>query len=215
MQAWSEIEKARHHHTRQEYGTAKEHYEKAATMHKSLKQWSYLASNYSAWAQVENAEDLSRREQSEEALQAFEEAAKLFTETKKSLETKIREIENLDEKTMATNLIKASDLRREYCLGRIALEEAKILDKKGDHYSSSQKYDLAAQTFEKIAQELESEQDRKEFNLIISLSRAWQKMMMAEARASSTMYGEAAELFKQAKEYHTRPANKPTRPSQQ
>jgi len=171
MQAWSEIEKARHQHARQEYGTAKDHYEKAAIMHKSLKQWSYLAPNYSAWAQVENAEDLSRREQSEEALQAFEEAAKLFTETKKSLETKLREIENLDEKTMATSLIKASDQRRQYCLGRTALEEAKILDKKGDHYSSSQKYDSAAQTFEKIAQELESEQDRREFNLIISLSR--------------------------------------------
>jgi len=201
MQAWSEIEKAKHHHARQEYDMAKEHYEKASTMHKSLKQWSYLAPNYSAWAQVENAEDLSRREKSEEALQAFEEAAKLFSETKKSLETKLREIENLDEKTMATNLIKASDMRREYCLGRMALEEAKILDKKGDHYSSSQKYDSAAQTFEKITRELESEQDRKEFNLIISLSRAWQKMMMAEAKASSTMYGEAAELFKQAKEY--------------
>ena len=30
-------------------------------------------------------------------------------------------------------MIKASDLRREYCEGRVALEEAKILDKKGDH----------------------------------------------------------------------------------
>jgi tetratricopeptide (TPR) repeat protein len=38
MQAWSEIERARHHHSRQEYGLAEEHYEKAATLHKSLKQ---------------------------------------------------------------------------------------------------------------------------------------------------------------------------------
>jgi tetratricopeptide (TPR) repeat protein len=88
MQAWTEIEKARHHHDRQEYGLAKEHYEKAATMHKSLKQWNYLASNYSAWAQVETAEDLSRSEKSEEALQSFEEAAKLFAETRKVLEAK-------------------------------------------------------------------------------------------------------------------------------
>ena len=29
MQVWSEIEKARHHHMRQEYGLAKEHFEKA------------------------------------------------------------------------------------------------------------------------------------------------------------------------------------------
>ena len=53
MQAWTEIEKARHHHERQEYGLAKEHFEKAADLHKSLKRWSYLEPNYSAWAQVE------------------------------------------------------------------------------------------------------------------------------------------------------------------
>jgi len=200
MEAWNEIEKARHHHARQEYGMAKEQYEKAATMHKSLKQWGYLAPNYSAWAQVENAEDLSRREQSEEALQAFEEATKLFNETKKSLETKLREIENLDEKTMVTNLIKASDTRREYCLGRMALEEAKILDKKGDHYSSSQEYGAAAQIFEKIIQTMESEQEKKEFKLIATLSQAWQRMTRAEAEESPHLYLEASQLFEEAKD---------------
>jgi len=200
MEAWNEIEKARQHHTRQEYGLAIEHYEKAASVHKSLKKWSYLAPNYFAWAQVEKAEDLSRSEKSEEALQAFEEAAKLFTETKKSLEAKLGEIENLDEKTMATNLTKASDIRWEYCLGRMALEEAKILDRKGDHYSSSEKYASAAETFEKITQRLESQQNREEFRLMATLSRAWQKMTQAEAETSPTLYIEASQLFEEAKE---------------
>jgi len=200
MAAWSEIEKARHHHDRQEYGVAKEHYEKAATLHKSLKQWSYLAPNYSAWAQVENAEDLSRSEKSEEALQAFEEAARLLSETKKSLETKLREIENLDEKTMATNLTKASDIRREYCLGRMELEEAKILDKKGDHFSSSQKYGASAQIFEKIVQTMESEQEKREFKLIATLSKAWQRMTCGEAEESPQLYLEASQLFEEAKD---------------
>ncbi len=71
MEAWSEIEKARHHHERQEYGLAKKHFQNAANVHKSLKQWSYLAPNYSAWAEVENAEELSRKDQSEEALQSL------------------------------------------------------------------------------------------------------------------------------------------------
>jgi len=200
MAAWSEIEKARHHHDRQEYGLAKEHYEKAATMHKSLRQWSYLAPNYSAWAHVENAEDLSRSEKSEEALQAFEEAAKLFIETKKSLETRLGEIENPDEKTMATNLIRASDIRREYCSGRMALEEAKILDKKGDHSSSSRKYGEAAQIFEKIIQTMELEQEKKEFKLIATLSQAWQRMTRAEAEESPNLYLEASQLFEEAKD---------------
>jgi hypothetical protein len=200
MQAWTEIEKARHHHDRQEYGLAKEHYEKAALVHKSLRQWSYLAPNYFAWAQVENAEDLSRSEKSEEALQGFEEAAKLFAETKKALETKLGEIEDPDEKTMATKLIKGSDIRREYCLGRMELEEAKILDKKGDHFSSSQKYGSLAQTFERIIPAMESEREKKEFKLIATLSQAWQRMTRAEAEESPHLYLEASQLFEEAKD---------------
>ena len=201
MHAWSEIEKARHHHERQEYGMAEEHYEKAATLHKSLTQWSYLTPNYSAWAQVEKAEDLSRKEQSEDAIQAFEQAGRLFTEAKKSLQIQLGKIENEDEKQMTTNVLKATDLRGEYCTGRIALEEAKILDKKGDHHSSSKKYGSAAETFKQITQALESEQDKKEFQLIITLSQAWQKMMLAEARASPELYREASQLFEQASEH--------------
>ena len=200
MQAWSEIEKARDHHVRQEYSSAEENYEKAAQMHQSLRRWSYLAPNYAAWGQVENAEDLSRKEKSEGAIQSFKKAAELFNETKKALQTELSEIGNLDEKQMATNLIKATDLRREYCIGRIALEEAKILDKKGEHYSSSEKYGSATETFEKITRASESEQDRKELKLIATLSRAWQKMTRAEAEASPALYMEASQLFEEAKE---------------
>jgi hypothetical protein len=200
MQAWSEIEKARHHHERQEYGSAKEHFEKAANIHKSLKQWNYLAPNYSAWEQVENAEDLSRREQSEEAIKAFEQAASLFNETKNSLQTQLGKIKNLEEKQMATNMVKATDLRHDYCKARIAIEEAKILDKKGDHYSSSQKYASAVETFEKLSQSMESEQEQREIKFIVTLSQAWQKMTQAEAESSPTLYLEASQLFEEAKD---------------
>jgi hypothetical protein len=201
MQAWSEIEKARHHHARQEYGLAEEHFEKAATMHKSLKQWSYMAPNYSAWTQVERAEELSRKEQSEEAALAFQQAARLFEETKRSLQTELGDIEILDEKRVADNMIRATDLRYEYCVGRIALEEAKIFDKKGDHYSSSEKYDSASRMFEEITKALESEQDKKELKLITTLSQAWAKMTQAEAEESPKLYVEASQLFEQAKEF--------------
>jgi len=198
MQAWSEIERARHHHERQEYGFAKEHFEKAADLHKPLKRWSYLEPNYSAWARVEDAEELSRKERSEEAIKTFDCASKLFSETKKSVQVQLSKIEGNDEKQMATGIIKASGLRKEYCEARIALEEAKILDKKGDHFASSGKYDAAAEAFEKICQTLESEQERKEFRSIVNLSRAWQKMMLADATASPELYLEASALFEQA-----------------
>ncbi len=199
MQAWGEIEKARHHHGRQEYGNSKEFYERAADLHKSLKRWSFLASNYSAWARVENAEDLSRRENSEKAIRAFEEAAKLFLEGKKSIEAELGRIKSPDETQMATTLVKAADLRQEYCNARIILEEAKILDRKGDHYSSSEKYGQAAEIFEKTAGGLESDQSRQEFKLIITLSRAWQTITKAEASDSPELYLEASQLFEEAK----------------
>jgi tetratricopeptide (TPR) repeat protein len=207
MQAWSEIEKARHHHEQQEYGLAKEYFEKAAELHKPLKRWSYLEPNYSAWARVEDAEELSRKEQCEEAIKAFECASKLFLETKKSVQAQLSKIEDNDEKQMATGVIKTSGLRKEYCDARIALEEAKILDKKGDHFASSRKYGTAAETFQKICQTLESEEERKEFRSIISLSRAWEKMMLGDAKASPEMYSEASALFEQAsKESNTETA---------
>jgi hypothetical protein len=85
-------------------------------------------------------------------------------------------------------------------VGRIALENAKILDKKGDHYSSSEKYGAAAATFEKILHSIESEQDKREFRLILTLSRAWQKMTQAEAETSPTLYNDASQLFEEARE---------------
>ena len=201
MEAWSEIEKARHHHERQEYGSAREHFEKAADLHKPLKQWSYLASNYAAWAKLEQAEELSRGEQDEEARKSFEQTSGLFDETRKSIQSQLDKIENADEKRMATNMLKATETRHEYCKARIAVEEAKILDKKGDHYSSSEKYGSAAETFERISQRQDSEQEKREIQFIFTLSRAWQKMTMAEAEASPALYAEASVLFEQVREY--------------
>jgi tetratricopeptide (TPR) repeat protein len=201
MQAWIEIEKARYHHDRQEYGSAKEHFEKASELHESLKHWGYLGPNYSAWAQVENAEELSRKEEGEEAIKAFEQASKRFGESKRSLQTQLSVIEDIDEKQMVTSMIEASDLRREYCEARVAIEEAKILDKKGDHFASSGKYGLAAEAFENISVALTSDQERREFKLLITLSRAWQKMTLAESEASPGLYAEASQLFEEAKDF--------------
>ena len=201
MQAWSEIEKARESHSREEYEEAKEHYEKAASLHDSSESWKYLAQNYLAWAKLEEAEDLSRSEQGEEATEAFKEAANLFFKAKTSIKTEPKKIQDIGGKRMATELIKASDLRHEYCQGRIALEEAKLLDRRGDHISSSKKYTSAAKIFQEITETIEPESNRKELRPIIFLCQAWQKMVMAETKASPDLYREAAELFEQAHEH--------------
>ena len=201
MQAWNEIEKARDHHGRQEYDLAKEHFEKTANIHKSLKQWSYLAPNYAAWAQLEQAEELSRKEQTEEAIKAFANVVTMFIETKESLQTHLHNIEDFEEKQLATTMVKATEMRREYSVARVAIEEARLLDKRGDHHRSSEKYDLAAEKFEKISQTLELEPEKREMQFIMTLSRAWQKMTMAEAKSSPTLYVDASQLFEQAEDF--------------
>ena len=199
MQAWSEIEKARHHHKERKYGMAKEHYEKAAELHETTARWNYLSYNYLAWARLEEAEDLSRSEQTQEARDIFQQVVRLFEEAKESISTKLKTIEAGDERQIAEELVKASDVRREYCLGRVALEEARILDRQGDHLASSRRYGQATERFQKVIDAMEREPERKELKPIIYLCQAWQKMMMAEARASPILYGEATELFMQAK----------------
>jgi len=200
MEAWSEIEKAKHHHTRQEYDSARELYEKAASLHKSTKGWNFLTGNYSALAKVEEGENLSRKEQSQEAILAFQQAAEVFGATKITLQKELSKDGDMDRKRMTTSLLEGTDLRREYCSGRIGLEEAKLFYRKGDHYSSSEKYGHAAETFEKMAKTVDSEQDQREIKVIAILSRAWQKMSRAEDEESPQLYLEASELFQEAKD---------------
>lgn len=210
MQAWSDIEKAKHYHARGEYHQAKKHYEKAANLHGSSKSWKYLASNYLAWAQLEYGENLSRDEQTKEAIRQFQRAIELFQEAKSTLRVAADRAEKADEKDLAKRLIKASGIREEYCIGRIAVEKAKILDRQGDNAASSTEYGLAAKRFQKILNTIEHEssftnatitKDRRELMPIIYLCKAWQIMTKAEAEASPELYLEASQLFDKAKEH--------------
>jgi len=200
MKAWSEIERAKHAHNHEDYVTAEERYEEAAKLLQQAKLWSYLSSNFLAWAFLEQAEDLSRKESGMESIEAFRKANSLFKEAKGTLGVQLRRIENEDERDIVERLIKASDTRQTYCVGRVAVEEAKILDSQGDHVAGSEKYGLAAEMFNRIS-EAGSEQSRREIKPLTCLCLAWQKMLIAEAQASPEKYGEAAELFKEAKEH--------------
>jgi KaiC/GvpD/RAD55 family RecA-like ATPase len=175
VKAWSEIEKAKLGHSHEEYAVANQQYE-------SL---------------LEKAEDLSRKENCKESIGAFEEAIKFFGQSKRLLSVKLDGIQEADEKNLTRRLIAVSDAREQYSLGRIAVEEAKILDKQGDHATSSEKYGTAAAIFQTLLRAT-SEQIGSEAKPLFYLCKAWKKLTMAEARVSSPMYEEAADLFKLA-----------------
>ncbi len=201
MEAWSEIERAKLHHSKQEYGLAAEDYQKVAELHKTTKLWALFAPNYSALSELEKGENLSREVQCEVAVTAFEEAARLFEETRHSLQSTLGKIESDDEKKMAAELARAADWRHEYCKARMLIEEARVLGKKGEHDSSTTRYGEAARVLEKLSKNVVSEEDRREILLIMTLSKAWQVMECAEMKASSKLYVEAANLFDEAREF--------------
>ncbi len=197
MQAWSEFENAKLAHQKEQYEQSKIHYENAAHLLKATKRWSYLAISFAAWATLEQAEDLSKSEKSEDARQAFQLAAQQFNEAKSSLDEEAKKIENPEEKANAVELSKASEHRGEYSLARAELEEAIVHDKKGDRTTSAKKYSAVANKFEKLAEKFEEESDRKELLFQASLCRALEKMKLAEEKAEPDLYREAAELFTQ------------------
>jgi KaiC/GvpD/RAD55 family RecA-like ATPase len=201
MKAWSQIEQARYSHSIEEYNKAKEHYKKSAELHESTEHWSYLAPNYFAWASMEEAESLSRKEKTQQAKQRFREALQKFSHAKESIKQKLDEITTSEEKEMTKKLFEATELRRKYCRFRILLEEAKLLDREGKYLQSSRSYGKAAQEISAIVDKIDVEAERKELEYIAILCRAWEKMANAEETTSSESYLEAAALFESAKTY--------------
>ena len=200
MHAWSEIENAKLRHSQEKYSNSMTHYEKAAGYLNLSKAWKYLAPNFSAWAFLENAEDLSRREKGQEALEAFGQASDLFANAKSSLEHESKRMQRIDEKEEANELTRACDRRKEYCIARVSLEEAKIYEKEGENLLSGERYASAAKMFERLVESLETELDRREIMPMVYMCQAWQKMVLGEERVDASSYAEASELFLKAKE---------------
>jgi KaiC/GvpD/RAD55 family RecA-like ATPase len=201
LEAWSQIEQARYHHSLEDYQKSQQHYEKAARLHESTDFWSYLTPNYFAWAYMEEAEDLSRKENTKLAKQTFQKAYEQFSIAQESFKQKLEEIASPKEKEMTQKLFEASALRRKYCKARILMEEAKLLDREGKYLQSSKEYGEAAQNISVIVEKMDVEVERKELEYLAILCQAWEKMADAEEKISSKSYLEAAELFEQAKEY--------------
>jgi len=201
MKAWSEIERAKLAHEHEEYSAAMKHYDTIANLLRPSKLWNYLSTNFLAWSLLEQAEDLSRKENIIESREAFKRAAKLFEEAREAFEKEIEKIQNIDEKDKAIELSKASMRRKDYCLARVNVEEARMHDRKGNYAESAEEYDSAADTFEKTLELLELEADRKEIKTIACMCRAWEKMKMADRKDSAELYSEASELFLKAKEH--------------
>jgi KaiC/GvpD/RAD55 family RecA-like ATPase/tetratricopeptide (TPR) repeat protein len=201
MKAWSKIEKATLAHKQERYSDAVRYFQRVSSVLKRSKLWSYFAPNSMAWSLLERGEDLSRNEKTRESLKAFNKAAELFKRARRVFEKTISHIKSPDEKEKAIELSKACIRRTDYCLARERIEAAKIDDRNGKHVDSAIKYDSAAYILERMLESGENQTERREIAPLAYMVRAWQRMKMADARASPELYSQASQLFSEARKH--------------
>ncbi len=204
MDAWSLIEEARLHHSEEQYLLAAEDYTKAASTLQPTRTWGQLSKHYTACSFLEGGEALSRQERPDAALESFSEAVKTFRSAKSEIDNRLRENLGSQEKEELNTWRKVTDGRERLCQGRILLEEAKILDRKGEEEASAAKYGSAFEAFRGLMAEAEAEQSRRELETLSLFCQAWAKMKEAETRASPDLYAEAAESFTKVEKVATR-----------
>jgi hypothetical protein len=150
---------------------------------------------------LEQAEEQSRSDKSIDSIEAFKKAAEYFERAVQVFEEQTEKAQNPEEKENAIELREASVRRKGYCIARTNLEEARVHDRKGNHAESADKYASAATILEEMYQTTTTETDRKEAESVALMCRAWQKMKLADGRASPELYRSASEIFLKAKEH--------------
>jgi len=195
MDAWSSIGEARSQHQEEHYSTASENYAKAADILKATKARSHLSKHYEACTLLEKGEAYSSEENPEASIESFKTAVDAFRKAKTGLENMLAQDPAPQEKQDQQKWVEITRSRERYCLGRAELEEARILDKKGDEEGSSARYRSASQRFEELAAEAQTDQARWELETLALSCHAWAEMKEAESGASPELYAEAADLF--------------------
>ncbi len=204
MDAWSQIENARLEHDEEHYPEAAKNYAKASGLLQETRTWGPLSSHYNACSLLERGEALSREEKQEASIEAFSAAASGFQDAAVKLHDKTREELDISYRDELKEWLDISKSRERYSRGRIELEEARILDKKGEEEESSRKYHSAYETFKRLHSEAPNDRSRREMETLALFCEAWGKMKQAEVEASPQHYTEAAVSFMKAKESTTR-----------
>ncbi len=204
MEAWAEIEDSRFSHVEEEYAVASEKYAKAAKTLQATKTWNYLSSICAARSLLEKGEELSRAEKHSESIESITSALGTFRDTTKELKDRLGKVGGAIEEKELKDWLKVARQGEPYCHGRRELEEARVLEKKGEKAASSSKYGSAAETFKLLAVETDSIEDRGEYQTLAQFCEAWARMKTAELKAVPELFADAAESFMKAKESTTR-----------
>ncbi len=198
--AWSLIEKAKANHKKEHHLKAKENYEEASEILKTLPSFNYEAVYYGAWIALEEAEDLSKQEKYDDAINSYEKTRDLFDNAIFTIRFARKNVRRSKE---LKKLEKVAKVRMNQCSARINLDKARILGKKGDHIAAAEKFGNAATQFKDICILYKIKRERAELEAIFHLCRAWESMELAENYEDPAKFAEAAKLFAKASDFFT------------
>ncbi|MFX0138502.1 MAG: tetratricopeptide repeat protein, partial [Candidatus Hodarchaeota archaeon] len=198
LQAWNLIEQAKSYHIKENYNKAQITYEEASRILKNIHEYEFEAPFYSAWAILEKAEDLSRKNKHEEAAATYLVVQSNFGDTIEILNSYLSKRKALKEKERISKLIQAAKIRETYCSARYNLETGRLESKKGNHIIAAELYNKAGMLFENLCQEYRIERERNELTAIYYLCKAWVSMEQADVEQKPALYAKASELFQKA-----------------
>jgi adenylate cyclase len=197
MLAWQQIEQARFYHSDGRYSSAAQAYKEAATILSKLPRLSPLGLHYSACSSLEEGEELSRTEEPELAAKFFDSAARGFGDAISALAGWSERLSSSDERTDARGWLALSGSRQKYSQAMAHLEEAKLLDRKGERSGSALGFALAAEILNQLAKEGAEGENKGETATLALLCRAWHLLKQADVQDRPEKYSEAAKLFEE------------------
>ncbi len=198
MDAWADIEVARLNHSEGDYESAAEVYTKAAGTLGDSQRWGYLSRLCSARSRLEKAELLSGEENPGASVEEFRKAGTQFQEASIDMENRRKARREVAEQRELSDWLRIASQRETYCIGRIELENAGVLDRKGEKSASARAYKEAAKIFRSLLGQIEIAQDRAELETFVNFCGAWALMKEAESLVSPETFGRAADAFLKA-----------------
>ncbi|MFX0034151.1 MAG: carbon-nitrogen hydrolase family protein [Candidatus Hermodarchaeota archaeon] len=201
--AWNLIEIAKVNHKSENHQKAKESYNDACEILKSLPSFNYEANYYSAWSSQEIAEQLSKQEKHEDAIKQYNITIDMFENAIAILEKRLNKSKEKIELERIDKIIKVAKLRTSYCSARIDVEKARIVGKQGEHVTAAELFASAASQFRYVCNLFKTEKERVELEAVYYLCRAWESMELAEKYEDHDRFSESANLFIRASNLFT------------
>ncbi|NVM00691.1 MAG: hypothetical protein HWN67_00025 [Candidatus Helarchaeota archaeon] len=201
INAWKIIERAKSFHANEDHNHAQLNYEEASQILKEVSKYSFEAPFYFAWAYLEKAENLSKKNMHQEAAATYLVSKSYFEEAKEILNSSSSKRKSQEENERILNLIKAAEIRKTYCTARHQIETARLESKNGNHLPAAELYNKASFLFENICEKFRIKKEKDELTAIFHLCKAWENMERAVVEGTPSLYKTASNLFQKAAGY--------------